>query len=52
MVAHIYNPSYSGRGGKRIKSSGPVQAKLTRPYLKKKKKKTKGLEAVAQVAEH
>jgi hypothetical protein len=43
MLVRVYNPSYWGGRGRRIKSSRPVWAKLVRPYLKKKIK-TRGLD--------
>jgi hypothetical protein len=39
VVAQVYNSSYSGGRGNRIISLRPSCTKLTRPYLKKKKKK-------------
>jgi hypothetical protein len=48
MVAHAYNPSYSGDGGRRILSLKAAKAKLARLYLKKGIK-TKGLGAWLKV---
>jgi hypothetical protein len=42
MVVHSCNPSYSGRRDRRLTSSKPAQAKLSRPYLENKIK-IKGL---------
>jgi hypothetical protein len=37
MVVFVCNPSYLGGASRRITNSRPVQAKLAKPYLKKKK---------------
>jgi hypothetical protein len=36
VEAHVYNPSYSGGKGRKIKSSRPAPAKLGRPCLNNK----------------
>jgi hypothetical protein len=42
LVAHIYNPSYSGGRDQDDHNLKPAQANsFVRPYLKKKKKKKK-----------
>jgi hypothetical protein len=38
----IYNPGYSGGGGRKIMNSRPAWGKLARPYFKNKKKKGLG----------
>jgi hypothetical protein len=45
VVAHIYNPRYSGKGGRRIINSRSVQAKGSSKILSKNKTKQKGLGA-------
>jgi hypothetical protein len=37
-VIHVYNPSYSGGGGRRVSNSRLYLEKLTRLYLKTKQK--------------
>jgi hypothetical protein len=41
VVVHIYNPSYSEGGGRRITTQGQAR-KRARPYLKNKLKAKKG----------
>jgi hypothetical protein len=49
LVAHTYNPSYSGSRDQEDRSSKPAQANsLQDPISKKKKKSQKRAEGVAQ----
>jgi hypothetical protein len=44
VVIYTFNPSYSGWGGRKIKSSRSAQAKLEKYYLKTKyNKRARGM---------
>jgi hypothetical protein len=54
MVAHTYNPSYSGSRDRRMANLRPVQEKVARLYFKDKIqiKLLKGLRSMSQVVKH